>query len=313
MNFQQLRYVRETVRRGLNITEAAAALHTSQPGVSRQIKEFEEELGVTIFERRGKRFVALTEPGRAVVAAVERVLRETENLRAVGREYADQDSGSLAVAATHTQARYALPKVVQSFKRKFPKVQLSLLQGNPSQLAEMVVAGEADIAIATEALASYAELLSLPAYSWHHCVVVPDKHPLLRVGTLQLEHLAQYPIITYSPEFTGRARIDEAFAARAVATNIVLTAIDSDVIKTYVELGMGIGIVAEVAFNARRDTPLRALKVDHLFGTNTTRIAIKRGRFLRGFAYNFIELFAPALDRKTIERAQTGGAQMYEL
>ena len=313
MNFQQLRYVRETVRRGLNLTDAAAALHTSQPGVSRQIKELEEELGVVIFERRGKRFVGLTEPGQAIVVAIDRVLREAENLRAIGQEFASRDAGSLTVAATHTQARYVLPRVVQAFKRKLPAVQLALLQGNPTELAELVIAGTADIAIATEALAGYEDLLTLPAYSWHHCVVVPDKHPLARQAGLQLEHLAAHPIITYSPAFTGRARIDEAFAARGLAPNIVFTATDSDVIKTYVELGMGIGIIAEMAFNARRDAPLRALKADHFFRTNTTRIAVKRGRFLRRYAYDFIELFAPALDRTAIERAHAGGGASYEL
>ncbi|MGA8055663.1 MAG: LysR substrate-binding domain-containing protein, partial [Burkholderiales bacterium] len=222
MNFQQLRYVRETVRRNLNITEAANALFTSQPGVSKQIKELEEELGVKIFERRGRRFVGLTEPGKAVVKIVERVLQETENLKRVGREYAEQDAGALTVATTHTQARYALPRVVGEFRGRYPKVRLSLLQGSPQDVAQMVSRGDADIAIATEALDHFPELLALPGYQWTHCVVVPPNHPLVMVARLSLDDLARHPIITYSPEFTGRAHINEAFTARGLAIDVVL-------------------------------------------------------------------------------------------
>lgn len=313
MNFQQLRYVRETVRRGLNLTEAANALHTSQPGVSKQIKELEGELGVTIFERRGKRFIGLTEPGKAVVAMVERVLHEAENLKRVADEYSAKDSGNLVIGATHTQARYSLPKVVHAFKRSYPKVTLSLQQGNPTQIAQMLIAGAVDIAIATESLANYSELLALPAYQWHHVVIVPTKHPLAKIDRLQLEDIARYPVITYSAEFAGRSNIDAAFAARAIELNVVLEAIDSDVIKTYVELGMGIGIIAAMAFDAKRDTALRALAADHLFKTNTTRIAVRRGTLLRSYTYDFIELFAPALSRKTIERSSAGEGENYEL
>jgi LysR family cys regulon transcriptional activator len=313
MNFQQLRYVRETVRQGLNLTEAANALHTSQPGVSKQIKEFEEELGVEIFERRGKRFVALTEPGEAVLKIVERVLQEVDNLRRVGGEFQDKRAGTLTIATTHTQARYALPKIVHEFKQRYPKVKLTLQQGNPAQLAQMALAGDADIAIATEALDHYPQLLALPAYTWHHCVVVPPKHPLAKLGRLTLEELAKYPIVTYDAAFTGRSHIDEAFTARGLAFDVVLSAIDADVIKTYVELGLGVGIVAAMAFDAKRDSHLRVIEAGHLFRSSTTRVALRRGAMMRGYAYEFIELFAPQLTRKTIDRAMSGGRDNYEL
>ncbi len=307
MNFQQLRALREAVRHGFNLTVAAENLHTSQPGVSKQIKELEDELGVTIFERHGKRLVGLTEPGQAVLSIAERILEEAENLRRVGREFTGADVGTLRIATTHTQARYALPPVVREFMRRFPKVRLVLHQGNPPQLAQLVLSGEADLAIATEALDHFPGLLALPGYPWPHCVVVPQSHPLTQVGTLTLEALAKYPIVTYDPAFTGRTHIDEAFTADGLQPDIVLSAIDADVIKTYVELGLGVGIVASVAFDAERDRNLIRLDVDHLFPENTTRVAVRRGRNLRGFAYAFIELFAPALTRARIDQA-LGGA-----
>lgn len=313
MNFQQLRYVRETVRQGLNLTEAANTLHTSQPGVSKQIKEFEEELGIEIFERRGKRFVALTEPGSAVLKIVERVLQEVDNLKRVGGEFQDRRAGTLTIATTHTQARYALPKIVHEFKQRYPKVKLTLQQGSPPQLAQMALSSEADIAIATEALDHYPQLLALPAYTWHHSVVVPPKHPLAKLDRLTLEELAKYPIVTYDAAFTGRSHIDEAFTARGLAFDVVLSAIDADVIKTYVELGLGVGIVAAMAFDAKRDSHLRAIDAGHLFRSSTTRVALRRGTMMRGYAYEFIELFAPQLTRKTIDRAMSGGQESYEL
>lgn len=313
MNFQQLRYVRETVRQGLNLTEAAKKLYTSQPGVSKQIRELENELGVEIFVRRGKRIVALTEPGKAVVEVIGHVLEEAENLKQVGREFRDQATGTLTIATTHTQARYSLPKVVSAFKRRYPKVHLTIKQGNPPQLADMVIAGEADIAIATEALSQYPKLLALPAYQWHHCVVVAEKHPLLKEKRVTLEMLAPHPIVTYDPAFAGRSRIDEVFRAQNLTPDIVLSAVDSDVIKTYVELGLGIGIIAAVAFDEKRDRHLRAIAAGHLFGTMTTRVAVRRGAALRGFAYTFIELFSPRLTRNLIETALAGKAEMYEL
>jgi LysR family cys regulon transcriptional activator len=313
VNFQQLRYVRETVRRGLNLTEAANALHTSQPGISKQIKELENELGVVIFERRGKRFVALTEPGRRILEIIERMLRDAENLRRVGQEFAAEDAGSLTIATTHTQARYALPGVVTGFRSRYPKVRLELLQGNPTAIAQMVIRGQADIAIATEALDHFPELLALPGYQWHHSVVVPPGHPLLGIERIGLEDLVQHPLVTYSPEFAGRSHIDDAFAAKGLAVDVVLAAIDSDVIKSYVELGLGVGIIAAMAFDPARDRGLRAIDARHLFRTNTTRVAIRRGAYLRGFAYDFIERFAPYLPRKVVEQAMTGAGETYEL
>jgi DNA-binding transcriptional LysR family regulator len=313
MNFQQLRYVRETVRQGLNLTEAANKLFTSQPGVSKQIRELENELGVEIFVRRGKRLVSLTEPGRMVVKIIDELLQHADNLKVAAREFQDQASGTLAVATTHTQARYALPAVVRQFKRRYPKVHLTLKQGNPPQLAEMVLAGEADLAIATEALDHYPKLLALPGYQWNHCVVAPARHPLAKSERVTLEELARYPLITYDPAFAGRTHIDEAFAARGLHPDIVLSAIDADVIKTYVELEMGIGIVAAMAFDAKRDRGLRALDASHLFKSNTTRIAIRRGAYLRGYAYAFIELFSPQLTREVIDATLAGKGEMYEL
>ena len=313
MNFQQLRYVRETVRQGLNLTEAAKKLYTSQPGVSKQIRELENELGVEIFVRHGKRITALTEPGKAVVEVIEQLLQEAENLRQVGREFRDQAAGTLTIATTHTQARYSLPKVIGAFKRRYPKVHLTIKQGNPPQLAEMVIAGEADIAIATEALDQYPKLLALAGYQWHHCIVVPPQHPLLKERRVGLDMLVKFPIITYDPAFAGRSHIDEAFRVQGLAPDIVLSAVDSDVIKTYVELGLGIGIVSAVAFDEKRDRLLRALDAGHLFGTMTTRVAVRRGAALRGFAYTFIELFSPQLTKKLIDTALAGKGEMYEL
>jgi LysR family cys regulon transcriptional activator len=313
MNFQQLRYVRETVRQGLNLTKAAKKLHTSQPGVSKQIRELESELGVEIFVRHGKRIAAVTEPGKAVVEVIDRLLQDAENLKQVGREFKDQTSGTLTIATTHTQARYSLPKAVGAFKRKYPNVHLTIKQGSPPQLAEMVVAREADIAIATEALEGFPKLLALPGYEWSHCVVVPPKHQLAKIERLTLEAIARHPIVTYDAAFAGRSHIDSAFQAQGLTPDIVLSAVDSDVIKTYVELGLGIGIIAAMAFDEKRDRGLRALDAGHLFGKMTTRVAVRRGATLRGYAYTFIELFSPKLTHKLIETALAGKAEAYEL
>ncbi|MEW5903866.1 MAG: HTH-type transcriptional regulator CysB [Pseudomonadota bacterium] len=303
MNLQQLRYLNEIVRCELNISDAAAALYTSQPGVSKQIKQLEEELGIDIFVRNGKRIVAVTEPGKAVVQIAQRVLRETANLKQVGQEFKQQDTGSLTIATTHTQARYALPPVVKAFTLRYPGVKLGLHQGSPTQIAEQVLSGEVDIGIATESLALYDELVTLPCYEWHHCVVVPPKHPLLNEKRLTLKKLAQYPIITYDFAFTGRNKINQAFSEAGIAPNIALTAIDADVIKTYVELGLGVGIVAQMAFIPDRDKHLRMIDAGHLFQPSTTRIAVRQNQYLRGYAYDFIELFAPQLTREVVAQA----------
>ncbi len=303
MNLQQLRYLHEIARQGLKISDAAAALYTSQPGVSKQIKLLEDELGIEIFVRNGKRISAITEPGKIILEIATRILHDTENLKQVSDEFRAQDSGMLTIATTHTQARYALPPVVKQFIKRYPKVRLNLHQGSPTQIAQQVLDGEADIAIATESLALYDELVTLPCYEWHHCIITPPKHPLLQHNKLTLKQIAQYPIITYDFAFSGRGKINAAFQAQNLAPNVVLTAIDADVIKTYVELGLGIGIVAQMAFIPERDKHLRMLDAANLFEPSTTRIAIRRNEYLRGYSYDFIELFAPHLRRDIIGAA----------
>jgi LysR family cys regulon transcriptional activator len=305
MNLQQLRYVSEVVRRGLNVSDAAQALHTSQPGVSKQIRALEDELGTPIFVRQGRRFTGLTDAGREVVAAVDRILAEMANLRSVAEEFANHTKGSLAVAVTHTQARYALPAVISAFTKGYPDVKLKLLQGNPRQLAQMVIAGEADVAIATEALDEYPELVTVPCYQWHHCVVVPEGHALERVKPLTLEAIAAYPLVTYDPTFAGRTALDRAFAARQLAPEVVLTALDSDVIKSYVSLGLGVGIISSRAFRKGKEDGLVALDCDHLFPAQTTRLAFRRGAYLRGYTVEFIRLLAPHVRREDLERLAT--------
>lgn len=312
MNLHQLRFVREAVRQNYNLTDAAKALFTSQPGVSKAIIELEEELGVDIFARHGKRIRGLTEPGRLVLTSVELIMQEIDSLKRIGKEYAAHDSGSFTIATTHTQARYMLPKVVQAFMLKFPKVRLSLLQGNPKQIADMVKTGQADLAIATEAIAAIDGLITLPCYQWEHVLVVPPEHELLRSRTMSLEEIAGYPLITYDAAFAGRSKIDHAFSLRALKPDVLLEAIDADVIKTYVELGMGVGIIAGMAFDAERDRSLRSIPVGHLFGTNVSRVAVKQGAYLRSYIYTFIELLAPSLNRKMVEAAMRGG-ENYEL
>jgi LysR family transcriptional regulator, cys regulon transcriptional activator len=313
MNLQQLRYVSEVARRNLNVSEAAQALHTSQPGVSKQIRALEEELGAAIFVRQGRRFTAITDAGKEIVAAVDRILGEISNLKAVGEEFAHHAKGTLAVGVTHTQARYALPPIVTAFKKRFPEVKLKLVQGNPHQLARSVLAGEADLAIATEALTEYPELVTLPCYSWHHCVVVPERHPLAKVKPLTLEAIAAYPIVTYDATFAGRTAVDRAFAARGLSPEIVLTALDSDVIKSYVSLDLGVGIISSRAFRKGKDEGLRALDCDHLFPAQTTRLAYKRGAYLRNYTVEFIRLFAPHVRGADLKQLETSAGDNFSI
>jgi LysR family cys regulon transcriptional activator len=314
MKLQQLRYLTEISRRGLNISEAAEALHTSQPGVSKQIRALEDELGVEVFVRHGKRLVSVTEPGKAVIAIAERILAEAANLKRAGEEFANDQIGTLTIAATHTQARYALPKAVAAFKRRYPQVELRIHQGNPTQICDQVAAGEADMGIATEMIDRYPELASLPVYQWNRCVVVPPEHPLLQKKPLTLEELARFPIVTYDFAFANRSLVQKAFESRGLAPHIVLSAQDSDVIKTYVELGLGVGILAIMAFDPERDRGLRAIDASHLFESSTTRLGIKRGAYLRRYAYDFIETFAPQLPRSIVERVVVGEeGSRYEL
>lgn len=288
MNFQQLRIIRETVRQDFNLTEVANALYTSQPGVSKHIKDLEDELGIEIFVRRGKRLLGLTEPGKELVGVVERILLDTQNLRRIADQFASRETGHFVVATTHTQARYALPKIIQWFKADYPKVHLTLLQGSPREIAELVETGQADIGIATEALDNVAELASFPFYSWHHAIIVPEEHPLRSLDKVTLEALSEYPIITYHEGFTGRAHVDKSFADAGIVPDIVLSAIDADVIKTYVSLGLGVGIVASVAYDQEQDRNLALIPVPELFPSNTTRIAVRRGTYLRSYAHAFM-------------------------
>jgi LysR family cys regulon transcriptional activator len=303
MNLQQLRIIRETIRQDFNLTEVANVLYTSQPGVSKHIKDLEDELGVEIFERRGKRLLGLTGPGQELAVVVERILLDTQNLRRIADQFASRETGHFVVATTHTQARYVLPDIIKWFKEDYPKVHLTLHQGSPKEIAEMLAAGEADVGIATEALDGIDDLATFPYYSWRHAVIVPQGHPLQTLEKLTLEAIGEYPIITYHAGFTGRSHIDQAFARVGIVPDIVLSAIDADVIKTYVSLGLGIGVISSVAFDPEQDRGLALLRADDLFSLNTTRLAIRRGAWLRSYAYAFIEKILPALSESVVKKA----------
>ena len=306
MKLQQLRYLVEIERCGLSISAAAEALFTSQPGVSKQIGLLEEELGVTIFERSGKRLAGITAPGQILLAMARRILSETQNMKRVGEDYAAESSGMLSIATTHTQARYTLPSVIQRFVQHHPEIRLHIQQGSPLQVAAWVLDGSADLGIATEALDRHAELLTLPCFQWAHLVVTPRRHPLQARQPLTLAALAEYPLITYDATFTGRSHIDRAFERQSLRPNVMLTAIDSDVIKTYVVLGLGVGIIAEMAFDRSRDEALAAIRASHLFEGNTTRLAFRRDVWLRAYEYDFFELLAPHLTRRMVEATLKG-------
>jgi LysR family transcriptional regulator, cys regulon transcriptional activator len=314
MNLHQFRFVQEAARRNLNLTETAKALYTSQPGISKAIIELEEELGIEIFARHGKRLRRITEPGQLVLKAVEVIMREVTNLKRIGEEYSKQDTGTLSIATTHTQARYFLPERVAALRKRYPKVQVVLHQGTPAQVARMLQDDSAEIGLATESLADVDDLITLPCYEWQHVIVVPALHPLAAVERPTLEQLAGEPLVTYHPTFTGRTRIDAAFARARLKPTVALEAIDSDVIKTYVRLGMGVGIVAEMAV---RDDPeggdLVSRPAGHLFGSNLTRVAFKRGAYLRQFVLSFTELLSERLTRSLIQRAMNGDGLDYDL
>jgi len=316
MNLHQFRFVQEAARHQLNLTEAAKALHTSQPGVSKAIIELEEELGIEIFARHGKRLKRITEPGQHVLSSIEIIMREIGNLKRIGEQFSAQDSGTLSIATTHTQARYVLPAPVAKLRDLYPKVNLSLHQGTPEQVARMLIDEVAEIGIATESLADYNELVTLPCYEWQHMLVVPKGHALSLKERVSLEDLASEPLITYHPSFTGRHKIDFAFGQRKLQPRIALEAIDSDVITTYVRLGMGIGIVAEMAVQdvlTQGSDTLSVRPVGHLFGQNVARVAFKRGAYLRNFVYEFAELLSDRLTRDLVARAMSGHVNDYEL
>lgn len=303
MNFQQLRIIRETVRQNFNLTEASAALYTSQSGVSKHIKDLEDELGVQLFIRKGKRLLGLTEPGQSLLGIVERMLVDADNIKRLADDFNRVDEGTLTIATTHTQARYVLPPIVNSFKKLFPKVHLVLQQASPVEITEMLLMGLADIGIATESLTTEENLASVPFYNWKHCIITPQSHPLAQLNPrdISLERLAEHPIITYHGGFTGRSKIDKAFEDAQLDVDLVMSALDADVIKTYVELGMGVGIVNDVAYDAERDHRLKQIDTD-LFGVNTTWIAVRKGHLLRGYGYEFISLCAPSADIKALKR-----------
>lgn len=303
MKLQQLRYLCEVVRHDLNLSKAAMTLHASQPGVSKQLLQLEDELGIRLFVRSGKRFSGLTEPGKAVLAIAQRITSDATDLKSLAAEYRDDGTGALTVATTHTQARYALPDVILRFTRKYPRIRLSLRQGSPAQIVDQVIKGQADLCIATEVHDADHQLVMLPCYEWNRCIVAPRGHPVLANPRLTLEELAAHSIITYDFAFTGRSTMNKAFEERGLTPDVVLTAIDADVIKTYVALGMGVGIIARMAFDAERDQNLGAVDASHLFEPSVTRIGIRRRAFVRRFTYDFIEMFAPRLTRTIVENA----------
>jgi len=313
MKLQQLKYLREVVRRGLNVSEAAEALYTSQPGISKQIRLLEDELGVQILVRHGKRVVDVTEPGRIIVDIADRMLQDAESLKAVGREFGKEDTGALSIATTPTQARYALPAVVQQFIKRHPRVRLSLREGSPDQIVELVADGAVDIGIVTEAHPQADNLVLLPCYQWNRGVLTPPDHPLLGDKPLTLDAIAKYPIVTYDFAFNAGSPIAKAFDARGIKANVALTTVDADVIKGYVELGVGVGILAKMAFDPVRDPGLRLIDASHLFEASTTRIAIRRNAYLRRYVYDLIELFAPHLSRAVVEKTMRGPGTDYEL
>ncbi len=312
MKLQQLRFLVEVFDSDLNVTLAAERLFTSQPGVSKQLRQLEAELGIVVFERNGKRFTGVTEAGVAVIESARKVLLEAENLKSIADELRDDSTGTLTVATTHTQARYVLPRVVAEFTRRFPKVRLSIREGDPHRVTEMVLRGEADIGIATESLAKAAGIVTLPAYSWNHLVIAPHDHPVLK-SALSVKSLARHPLITYDPAFSGRSRIDDSFSRAGATANIVLTAVDSDVIKTYVSLGLGVGIIAEMAYDKERDSSLAAVNAGALFGANVTRVGLRRGALSRRFALVFLELLSPQLTIAAVMSASRNDGESYDI
>ncbi len=304
MNLRQLRYITEVAKQGLNVSAAAETLYTSQPGVSKQIRQLEEELGVQIFERTGKQFTRVTLAGQAIIALASRTLAEADGIRQAAQEYSEPRTGKLAVATTHTQARYVLPPVVQEFLRGYGRVALQLHEGAPTQVADLVHKGVADFAIATEALEHFDDLVMMPCYHWHRAIIVPPGHPLLDEEALTLEAVARHRLVTYGFAFTGNSMLDRAFRRRGLTPRLAFTAADTDVIKTYVRVGLGVGIIAKLAYDPELDKDLHLLDASHLVEPSTTKIGFRRGSFLRQYMYEFIELFAPHLTREVVESCQ---------
>jgi len=302
MKLQQLRCIFQIVQSEFNISKASEVLNTSQPGVSKQIKLLEDEIGIKIFQRNGKRLVNLTEPGELILSSIETILQESNNIKVISEEYIEKDQGTFTIATTHTQARYKLPKVVEEFVKKYPKTNLNIHQGNPSQVTDQIINGEADVGIATESINLSEDILTIPCYQWNRCIVMPKNHPLTEVRKITLEDLAAYPMITYDYAFTGSTIVSEVFKNANIEPNIMLTAIDADVIKTYVSLNMGIGLIAEMAFDASTDYPMVSRDVSHLFPLSTTYIGIRRENFLRKYTSDFIRMFIPQTSKKELKK-----------
>lgn len=303
MKLQQLRYIWEVARHNLNVSATAESLYTSQPGISKQIRLLEDELGLQIFRRSGKHLTELTPAGEAIIAMAGEVLDRVENIRQLALEFGDEHKGSLSIATTHTQARYVLPPLIKEFMGSYPGVALHMHQGTPVQISELASKGTVDFAIATEALELFSNLIMMPCYHWNRSVIVPVDHPLAQARRLTLELIAEHPIVTYVFGFTGRSQLDKAFDSAGLTPRVVFTAADADVIKTYVKLGLGIGIIASMAYDPRQDSDLVCLDASHLFEASTTKIGFRRGIFLRGYMYDFISLFAPHLGREVVEKA----------
>ena len=303
MNLQQLKIVIETAKQNFNLTEVANTLFTSQSGISKHIKDLEDELGIELFVRKGKRFLGLTDPGKELIQIAERMLLDAKNIKKLADQFSQSDHGQLTIATTHTQARYALPEVIRQFKNAFPKVHLAIHQGSPNEIVDMLKKGEADIGIATESISQIAELVTFPFYNWHHAIIVPKGHALENKKDVSLEEIVEYPLVTYHEGFTGRKSIDEAFHKKNLSPDIVISALDADVIKTYVELDLGIGIIASMAYQKDRDTKLSLVDSEKLFSNNTTHIAIRQGHYLRGYAYKFLELCSKDLNEAKIKSA----------
>lgn len=303
MKLQQLRYIWEVARHDLNVSATAQALYTSQPGISKQVRMLEDELGVEIFSRSGKHLTHITPAGQVILRIAGDILLQVDAIRRVAQEFRDENRGELRIATTHTQARYALPPVIKRFTERFPDVSLQMHQGTPTQIAEMAAKGQVDFAIATEAMELYQDLVMMPCYRWNRAVVVPEGHPLTQVKPLTLEAIAEYPLVTYVFGFTGRSKLDEAFVRAGLQPHVVFTAADADVIKTYVRLGMGVGIIAHMAMAPEQDKGLVTLDAGHLFESSTTRIGFRKGTFLRGFMYEFMREFAPHLRREVVDKA----------
>ena len=302
MKLQQLRCIFQIVQSDFNISKASEVLNTSQPGVSKQIKLLEDEIGIKIFLRNGKRLVNLTEPGELILSSIETILQESNNIKVISEEYIEKDQGTFTIATTHTQARYKLPKVVEEFVKKYPKTNLNIHQGDPSQVTDQIINGEADVGIATESINLSEDILTIPCYQWNRCVVMPKNHPLTEVRRITLEDLAAYPMITYDYAFTGSTIVSEVFKNANIEPNIMLTAIDADVIKTYVSLNMGIGLIAEMAFDASTDYPMVSRDVSHLFPLSTTYIGIRRENFLRKYTSDFIRMFIPKVSENELKK-----------